>query len=193
VKKTAYKILMWWCIALAVVGVVIFAMGNTWGILQIVISAVIAYSAYRKVKDIDRQLNEKNSDVSYIFPDKVDLGNKEYLEEVKISDEFRNAIGLKGPIYTRKRRKREKEEEVKKGLVYGGKADGNYIPGENYYIVGGNKYKYSRDDLTEDEKISEMAGTVTRIIFEEEGLALDNDGNPIYRDGRHENERMADQ
>lgn len=148
-KKVAYKVLMWWCIALVIAGAIILATGNSWGILQIVISAGIAYSAYRKVKD------------------------------------YRGAA-VKG--------------EVKEKSVYGGKADGSYIPGANYYIVGGKKYKYSRDDLTEDEKISEQAGTVTRIIFEEEGLKLDKDGNPIldkdgnpiYRDGKHENESVAD-
>ena len=103
-KRTAYKVLMWWCIALAVAGAVILAMGNTWGILQIVVCAGIAYSAYRKVKDIEiQQSNEELPDASYTFPDEVDLSDGEYLKKINLSDEFREAIGLKGPIYEKKK------------------------------------------------------------------------------------------
>lgn len=107
-KKVAYKVLMWWCIALVIIGIVLAILGNTWGILQAAISAGIAYSAYRKVKDIEKQINEKYSGVSYIFPDKVELGDDEYLEKFKISDEFREAIGLKEPLYVKKKRKKKK-------------------------------------------------------------------------------------
>ena len=117
-KKTAYKILMWWCVALVVVGIVILATGHSWGILQIAISAGLAYSAYRKVKAIEeQQSSEELPDVSYHFPNEVDLGNDEYLEKVKLSDEFQKAIGLTSPIYVRKKKKKEKKDKSKDGMV----------------------------------------------------------------------------
>lgn len=139
--KTANRILMWWCIALAVVGIIIFATGNTWGIFQTIISGFIAYTAYRKAygTEVDEEEIEREQERDKFreagFEDK-DIKSTVFGTYVKTTPENRNKI---------------------EGVVNNKKG-----PLDNDYFLDstGDSEKtiyYSRMGLTEGEKVREMS------------------------------------
>lgn len=165
-KRTANRILMWWCIALAVVGIVIFATGSTWGIFQTIISCFIAYTAYRKAygTEVDKEKVERQQTRNKFreagFEDK-DIKSTVFGTYVNVTPENKDKI-----------------EEIisnKKGPL-----DSDYFLDS----TGDSKKTiyYSREGLSEDEKIREMS----RYMCEGDNV-LREEGNIVYLRGEGNN------